>query len=351
MNKLSSKNMPAFVADAASSNEPIDVRTLNVRGTELSFRRFEGGYTSVNSVFGVAHKATLATYGQIRGFIGALSTLLDNQVGTFVEGFHCTTELTSISNIWDAAKSPVAYVNWSLLKDENIIAFLAAQGLKAEDEGGRWVALGAKRGNLYRWFVNVPQTWEEFTTWLLAEKGFGPKDDAAKMFIEDWYEKAWNIQNRHDGFEIALRLLAGKLFVGMKYAPANDAEIRKAARLETEFNMLFSGVDARREHVATKKANGDTADQLRKTVYAIAHSENPSLGEYAQAAADTGMVTVYRDGGLAQAKRSEIIGQNVKFVYRDGSRVNGASPRISNDALLTAALQMAQSFNALISLA
>jgi len=228
-----SHNIPLHVLPTAEENLPVNTRTLSVLGSELNFREFADGYISIGKAdTSVASKAMLDTAGKIRGFLGAVATLVDRPEATIVPGFHCAMGLNKALLTWDESKEPVAYVNWKYLKDEGVLKAIADAGVvRKEHHLNYWVAIYAKRNGLFAKYAVIPQQWDEFTAWLKDEQGIDdPKAIEAKLFIESNYDKRWAVQNRHDGFEVALRLLAGNLFVGMKYAPYNEIDARNSTK-------------------------------------------------------------------------------------------------------------------------
>lgn len=356
-----SKNFPAHVRSSKEDNAPVEIRTLVVRGVELTFREFASGYVSVGRTDAkVASKAMLDTSGKIRGFLGALATYIGKPEGTFERGFHAAEGIDKVLKTWDELKNgkkPVVrtYVHWKYLKDAEKLSLLKSNGIEHEDEGNYWVTVGAKRNGLYRMYVNRPQKWAEFEAEMVAEFGeIDWKSPEGETLKDERYTKKWGIQNRHDGFEALLRLMDGEIFVGMEYTPANETDARYFSKMMVDhYNGLWDLTTEQRDEAAeaARKA-GEAARKLRGTVVAAALNPEFKHSDYAQAALDKGKAVIYKGEGETQkVSVKSLVGQRITFVYADGSSANDATLFIKTDAHVPAALNMASNLRALIALA
>lgn len=356
-----SHNIPVHVLPTAEDNAPVNVRTLNVRGIELTFREFASGYISVGRADAkVASKAMLDTSGKIRGFLGALATYIDKPEGTFERGFHAAEGIEKVLLTWDELKNgkkPVerAYIHWKYLKDAEKLSLLKSNGIEHEDEGNYWVAIGAARNGLYRMYVNRPQLWADFEADMVKEFGeIDWKSPEGELLKDERYSKNWGIQNRHDGFDALLRLMDGEIFVGMQYTPANEIGARYFDKMMVDhYNALWDlSVEARAEAAEAARVQGDAARKLRSTVVSAALNPEFKHSEYAQAAVDGKRVAIYKaEGETEKVTVKSLVGKHVTFVYADGSSANDASVLIKTEAHVPAALNMAAAFRALIAFA
>lgn len=360
-----STNLPYEIEINRAEIKPTEVRKLIIRGVELEFAHFADGYIQVSGPFtGLAHKVRLGStikqedgtrksvgIKSISGFVHGIATVMDSKNGTFRRGLHCAMGIERALNIWQTPMNgfgqpkAIAYANWGLMSEDDV-NLMADHGIDQGDAGNNWVALSVSHRRFFRAFVVRPVKSDEFVA-EMAAKGVAKADITETMW--DIYKHAWNIQNKHDGIEVVLDLLSGVSYVGIKFSPATEREIRAWDGVMADYADLWKDVQVRVGNSQQKVDNINADRKLRSYTNAMAQNPEFKVGEFVQAVKAEGMVTVrLSDGNLAQVSTGSMIGQRVQLVYADGSPVDGSSLSIRTEAHVLGVCQMAQNFRALI---
>lgn len=366
----SRKNIPAFVAGTADDSKSVllQAREVIALGVKLEVEDYSDGYIGItNTAFDgmVAGVDRLHYLGETRGLFTALATLKDSKGGDFLHGFHCPEGIMNVLRTTRDEKKdhmgrtiPRAYVNWNIFlnplyaeQNAGMIALLAQFGIEKEDEGGRWVAIGARNNRIFRAYVNAPRKFNEFAAWANDYYGYEIdwKSDDGKAKIKNIFDHEWNTQHRHDGFETLLHVVEGSTRIGIKFrAFADDTNPEFTFQKWTDMltkhylSLWTESAEDRAARKSKEQEEGKLRDVMTARAVVIATNDGYTPSANVEKVVKKDRVVIFKAAGETESvSAASLVGKKFVVVAADGSNITNAAVPMLTEIKVVAAVSMA----------
>lgn len=193
--------------NALPTDKENTMATFSVNNVPVDVRFFDGGWSFGNKH--LRNRVSLKSFSEIRGLLNGFAYLMDGTYPICVPGFHSKVGFSDLFTKWD--EKDVAYVNFSRLNDDGIVAALAAFGIKPQDgDADKWLILKAYHGHLLAQWKVEPITKAELT---VAVNKDGDGNIEPSMFSVENNKHAWNQLYLHNGLELAIMVVADQIRV------------------------------------------------------------------------------------------------------------------------------------------
>lgn len=344
-NMLAGRNYPVAVVDGW---EDVEVKNLDVKGTNVEFRVKENGSVSVGKKE-VRSKAHFHTFETIRGFLSGLATVMDSENGVFVSGFHMSRGYEYVRNVWDADldqfKRPVAvaYVDFDLLSDVEVIKWLAGMGIRKGGSKSPRMVLGAARGKL---FYKHPYSFEKkdaFVERISGELGIEAEWKAIPFNYRDSYDKAVATWHKRIGIEATLRILAGTLKGVIN--PNFYVQDWQAPRLTTQFEGLWGTKEERQARYNKAVDNKNLYGQYVRARNELAEDDTVR-SEYIQSVESTNTTELWVNGEVKIVDLTSLENCDLKFVKPNGLPARAGQIHVTDSFKVLGACALAEQLGA-----